>query len=234
MSYSAVICRISTRPHGNATKLQLGTAQGNQVVLGLDTPDGSLGIFFPTDGQLSDAYCQANNLYTTSAQAKLGLTPAPVGYLSEKRRVRSQRFRGERSDGLWLPLDSLQWTGVDVSTLKEGDSLTELNGQQVCQKYYTPATLKAMKGGTPRTRKENLCFPKHADTKQFRFFADSIPEDAVLWISEKLHGTSQRVGFVLCDTELPRWKSLINKIYRVFPEQEYRFLVGSKNVIINQ
>src|SRR3990167_2857998 len=100
MSYTAVITRISTRPHPNANKLALGLCCGNQVIVGLDTPDGSLGIYFETDGQLSEKYCLENNLYTASARAKLGLPALPAGesagFFSEKRRVRSQRFRGEK------------------------------------------------------------------------------------------------------------------------------------------
>ena len=57
MSYTAIITRIKTRPHSNADRLQLGTCLGNQVVVGLDTKDGELGIYFSTDGQLSERMC---------------------------------------------------------------------------------------------------------------------------------------------------------------------------------
>jgi len=236
MSYTAIITVAHVRPHPNADKLQLATCLGNQVVVGLDTKEGDLGIFFPTDGQLSHEYCVANNLYTLSAQAKLGLTPAPAGYLSDKRRVRAQRFRGERSDGLWLPLSSLSWTGVSTDSLKEGDSFTEFGGYGIALKYYTPATLRAMRGGTPRTRKENPCFPKHEDTKQFRFFADSVPEDSVIYITEKLHGTSGRYGYVLDETPLSSWKKFLNTnlFHRGFfkEKSEYTYLNGSRNVTL--
>jgi hypothetical protein len=64
MSYTAVVTAVQTRPHPGADRLQLGTVAGSQVVVGLETVDGSLGVFFPTDGHLM---CEANNLYNESA-----------------------------------------------------------------------------------------------------------------------------------------------------------------------
>lgn len=235
MSYQVVVCKASNvRKHSNADFLNLATCLGNQVVVGLDTPEGLLGIFAPTDGQFSDQFCRENNLYNASARVKLDLPPVEKpGFFDFNRRIRSQRFRGEKSDGIFLPLDCLQWTGADCSTLKEGDSFTEFGGYTIATKYYTPATLRALKGGTVKTRKENKCFPKNEDVKQFRFVADDIPEDSVIYLSEKLHGTSQRIGFVLSDVKLPIWKVYINRVFKMFPEQEYKLLIGSKNVILN-
>ena len=52
MTYSAIVAHINTRPFPNADRLLLGTCLGNQVVVGLDTQDGELGVFFNADGQL--------------------------------------------------------------------------------------------------------------------------------------------------------------------------------------
>jgi hypothetical protein len=46
MTYSAIVARINTRPFPNADRLLLGTCLGNQVVVGLDTQDDELGVFF--------------------------------------------------------------------------------------------------------------------------------------------------------------------------------------------
>src|SRR5262249_4631144 len=110
VSYQAIVSAITVRPHPNANKLQLGTVHGHQVVVGLDVKDGQLGVFFPTDGQLSHDMCRSNDLYNESTCKELGLTANHYGYFSENRRVRAQKFRGEKSDGVWFELELLQWT----------------------------------------------------------------------------------------------------------------------------
>lgn len=241
MSYQAIVTAIRVRPHPGADRLLLGTCLGNQVVVGTDTADGELGVFFPTDGQLSHEYCLYNDLYTKSARERLELPPSDSpGFFDHNRRVRAQRFRGEKSDGLWMPLRSLNWAGGDPLTLQEGDSFSEFSSHGICSKYYTPATLRALRGGTPRTRREHPSFPKHDDTKQFRFVADLIPDDAVVYVTEKLHGTSGRFGRVWDSLDLPRWKELLNHIscwLGFEPWFDYKFqwvyLNGSKNVILD-
>jgi hypothetical protein len=123
--YSAIVCKVNTRPHPNADRLLLGTAHGYQVVVGLDTQDGELGVFFAADGQLSEQMCEANDLigYTDPETGE-----RKGGFFAKNRRVRSQKFRGEKSDGYWTSLSSLSWTGANLSDLREGDQFTELNG----------------------------------------------------------------------------------------------------------
>lgn len=227
--YNAIVCKVSTRPHPNADRLQLGTAHGYQVVVGLDTQDGELGVFFAADGQLSEEMCAVNDLigYTDPlTHEKKG------GYFAKNRRVRSQKLRGEKSDGYWTSLASLAWTGVDLSSLKEGDQFTELNGHPVCNKYFTPATLRAMKGGTPPTKRENPCFQKHIDTVQLKHEIGRIEPNSIIHITEKLHGTSGRFGYVIEERPVP--KSFYRKLFRrkAKTSREYRHLLGTRNVIM--
>ncbi len=270
MAYEAIVARVHTRPHPNADRLLLGTVAGSQVVVGKDTVDGELGVFFPTDGQLSPDMCAANNLYSEVALTKLmeqeiikgwraNVTdgPAKFGFFSDKRRVRAQSFRGEKSDGFWCPLSYFKWTGAVVDVigdyrpgdgdqfvlkgLNEGDTFTELNGLPICNKYETQATRNARSSAKIGKRQhDNKCFPKHSDTVQFRFVADKIPADAVCYITEKLHGTSGRYGLVLDDRDLQPWHGFVNRMLRrmglspLFAEREYRYLNGSRNVILEK
>jgi hypothetical protein len=196
---------------------------------------------------LSEAMCENNGLYSAQAREKLGLPPDPdgrVGFFDVKRRVRSQKFRGERSDGFWVPLSFLTWAGPTCASLAEGVTFTELDGNAICNKYYTPATLRAMKGGTPRTRKEVLSFPKHIDTEQFRFL-DRLPDDAIIYITEKLHGTSGRFGNVVDEIQLPWYARFWNTWafstnfhfgtnWPTFQSKCHTQLNGSKNVILGR
>lgn len=235
--YKAIVSAITVRPHGNAHSLQLGLVHGHQVVVGLDVKDGDVGVFFPCDGQLSDAMCRANHLYSESAALSLGIPPSEVpkfGFFSEKRRVRAQKFRGEKSDGFWVELDSLAWTGIDVSVLSPGDMIDELNGKVVCEKYFTPATLRAMKGGTPKTEKlTSVIFPKHVDTAQFRYFVGGIPKGSLITITEKIHGTSGRYGHVLESRKLVGWRRVLSRLLgRGTSTKRWVHLNGSRNVTL--
>ena len=63
--YKAVVCKINEiRKHPNADRLQIATvAGGYEVIVDLDTKLEDLGVYFDTDGQLSDEFCKANDLY---------------------------------------------------------------------------------------------------------------------------------------------------------------------------
>lgn len=233
MAYSANIGKIKTRKHPDADKLRLGTICGEQVVVGLETIDGELMVYFPCDGQLSKEFSDANDLvgYTdTKTGEKKG------GYFGKNRRVKAQKFRGERSDGFACPLSFLLKAGVSektVSSLKEGTQFTELDGITICQKYITPATARALKTKQKNNRKkDNICFPQHFDTKQFRYEASQIPAGSILYITEKLHGTSSRYGYVLEEVEVqqPWYKRLFGNKTR--KEIQWKHQVGSRRVIL--
>lgn len=228
MSYSALVCRVHTRPHPNADRLQLGTANGYQVIVGLDVQDGELGVFFGPDGQLSQEMCDANDL--------IGYTDPDTherrgGYFPKNRRVRSQKLRGVPSDGFWTGLSSFVFTGVRPEDFVEGQTFTELNGIPICNKYITEATRRAA-AGQGKQRRENIGFPKHIDTKQLKHYIDSIPEDSIIYITEKLHGTSGRYGLVYEETEVPlkRWEKLLRRKPKTIGE--YKYMNGTRNVVM--
>lgn len=226
--YNVIVCKIKTRSHPNADKLQLGLAHGYQVIVSLETQDNELGVFFGPDGQLSEEFCKANDLISRIDENgnKTG------GYFSDKRRVRSQKFRGEKSDGFWCPLSYLKFTGFDISSLKEGDQFNELNNIPICNKYYTPATLRQLKNKVGKLRKQNSYFAKHVDTKQFKHNVYAIPKNSILYFTEKMHGTSSRKSFVLDIKEKIR-PFPFNFFMKPKIIEKYDFLLGTRNVILN-
>lgn len=63
MAYSAYITTLkNVRPHPNANKLRLADCFGNTICVGLDAAEGEIGVYFPTDGQLSVEFCQVHDL----------------------------------------------------------------------------------------------------------------------------------------------------------------------------
>jgi len=240
MSYQAIICRLQNiRRHPKADRLNLAAVCGMQVIVSLDKKDGDLGIFFSDDGCLSPEMLRENNLYFTKRQKlitggifqedqPLNKDPGKAGFFGIKGRVKAQNFMGERSYGFWIELESLSWTGVDLNTLKEGDTFTSLNGKVVCKKYINPATLKASKGGTQTKAAKKKIFPmlkEHKDTHQLRHYINQIPLGAILYVSLKTHGTSGRTGNIKGNPPLLGFKGekLLNK-WRWYWRKNFRWL----------
>ena len=121
MAYTAIITPLRTvRPHSNADRLQLATVTGEQVVVGLDAKDGDLGIFFPIDGQLTTEFMHIMNLHR---HADLNADKTQTGMFDNNGRVRAQTFRGEKSEGFWLPLSNLP-SDLVMDSVTEGYEFT--------------------------------------------------------------------------------------------------------------
>lgn len=227
MSYKAIIAELTNvRDHPNADKLKLATVLGNQIVVGLDYHDGQKIIYFPTDGLLSDEFCEKNELFPIKDAEgnRIG-----GGYFTPgKARVRAQNFRGQKSDGFVTSIDSLAYTGFDLNKLEFGVQFDELKGHKICEKYFSPATLKAIKG-QKKLRKANVMFPKHVDTEQWAYNKDMVQDGSVAYVTEKIHGTSQRVGQVLVDRPLRWWEKLLGRE----PRQDWDFILGTRNVVLS-
>lgn len=222
--YQAIIARIKVRPHPNADRIQLADVCGTTVVVGLDQKDGDLGVYFPSDGVLSHDFCVANHLYNKSARQKLGLGDGPTGFFDHHRRVRTQGFRGQKSDGFWLPLACLDYLHAIDYVLVEGQMFDTINGQLVCEKWTTRKPGAAGSVGHRNGRKGELrAFPKHQDTDQWDYYWKDIPLGSLLTITEKLHGTSHRVGLV--KTPKAWWQ---------FWKPNYQLVHGSRNVVLTE
>jgi hypothetical protein len=181
---------------------------------------------FIDDGQLSAEYCKANNLigYTDAEGKRQG------GFFTDSRRVKAQRFRGEKSEAYTASLDSFSFTGYDISKLTVGTQFCELNGIHICNKYFSPATK-----GLPTQAKEKsskkineqlrAMFPEHKDTNQIRFARN---EDLIglVTITAKLHGTSARTGCINYPEEL-EIKNPLKHLWNVFCDE---VLHGPKHI----
>lgn len=233
--YKAIVTRLkNVRPHPNADRVQLATCHGNQVVVGLDSKEGDWGMYFPCDGQLSHEFCHANNLYRDKTKNKF--PDEKAGMFDDNRRVRAQRFRGEVSDGFWTPLHSFGFiyvTGLDV----EGLELDEWGGVPICNKYINPNTLKAAQqnqGKKTRVAKSSVMFKEHIDTEHFGKNVHQIKRDDLVIITEKLHGTSHRVGNVLVDRDLNWFERLLVKLGVKINEVEWTYLNGTRRVVLEE
>lgn len=196
--YNAYVTRIKNlRKHPNADRLQLGECFGNTVCVSLEYVDNQLGIYFPCDGQLSVEFAETNNLLRKKDDAGNSIG----GYMDpNKRNVTAIRLRGERSDGLFLPLTCLESFG-DVSTLKEGDVINTFNGHEICCKYIPRRNHRqghVSDGNRTRKKKVDVAplFAEHADTEQLAYNLGAFKPGDEIEITLKMHGTSQRTGYL--------------------------------------
>lgn len=202
--YKAYITALTNvRPHSNADRLQLADVFGNTVCVSLDYYEGQVGLYLPSDGQISVEFGEKNNLLRKKDDAGNNVG----GYIDPiKRNITAIRLRGEKSDGIFLPLSCLNYCyahGDASIELRVGDVIDGcVNGHEICQKYI-PRTNKSarMSGGGNKTRKHKIptapLFAEHADTEQLAYNLSAFKPGDEIEITLKMHGTSQRTGYLL-------------------------------------
>ena len=196
MAYTGFITTLkNVHKHPNADRLQIGECFGNFVIVSMDYVEGQLGVYFPVDGQLSEEFCAANDLVRRKDENG---NPAG-GYLDPcKRNIKAMKLRGEKSDGLFLPLTSLA-NFTTISDLKDGDTITVLNGVEICKKYIPKHNEGHYHGGKSGGRaKANFAptFVEHIDTEQLAYHLGDFRAGDVVELTLKMHGTSGRTGYL--------------------------------------
>ncbi|PAV30318.1 2'-5' RNA ligase [Virgibacillus profundi] len=232
MSYSGYVVKVKElRKHSNADRLQVLTVFGNDVIVGLNVEVGDVGIYFPTDGKLNYDFAKKNNLLREQDAEgnQVG------GYLDpDKRHVSSIRLRGEKSDGLYMPISSLN-NFCDVSKLNEGDKIDTINGKQVCEKYVPRGEVKnSNPTGKQTKKKEKESYPffeQHVDTQQLAYNTNSFKEGDLCYITLKLHGTSQRTSHAIKKEVNP-----LHKFLRLFGvkkhKKDWEYVTGTRRVML--
>lgn len=230
-----VVCVENLRPHSNADRLQVATFFGNDTCVGFDVVKGEIGIYFPTDLQLSEEYCEQNNLVRKKDDAGNNIG----GYMDPaKRNVTTIRLRGEKSDGLYMPLSSVVYTGVNLDNLNPGDTISVLNGHPICDKYIprSNSSNRVKQGNKNKNREKKAKYPffkEHIDTPQLRFNMSMFKPGDYICLTEKVHGTSSRNANT---TKISYKKNFIDKIFKR-PGKEviaYDYVVGSRRTIVEE
>ena len=233
--YKAYITALkNVRPHPNADRLLLGDCFGNTVCVSTEYTEDQIGIYFPTDGQVSVEYAEYNNLLRKKDDAGNNIG----GYMDpNKRNVCAIKLRGEKSDGLFMPLESLAWAG-DISTLKVGDAIDIWNGKEICKKYIPNRKPKTVAGGAgsraARKAKHTIAptFFEHIDTEQLAYNLSAFKPGDEIEITLKMHGTSQRTGYH--KTYQGQKKTIWDRIFRRegTPIYDWGGVSGTRRVVL--
>lgn len=221
------------RKHSNADRLQCVEVFGQNVIVDLSYKDGQKVVFFPSDGQLSEEYAKDNNLVRMKDENGNNIG----GYMdAEKRNVTAIRLRGEKSEGLVLPIESLS-KYVDVAKLKDGDQITVIGGHEICRKYIPKSNRRcnnSRKNSDKKKKDNSISYPffeEHKDTAQLAYNMSAFKPGDTIYITRKLHGTSARTMKTI---KVTKKNNVFRRFLHMKPkcEKEVSVVTGSRRVVL--
>lgn len=225
-------------PIEGADKIVRVVVNGNNVVVPNTTQVGAKMLYFVSGTRLNDFYCYTNNLYDKSEE---NIDITEKGFISFKqKRVKAIKLRGVISDGMLMPLTSLnRWkSNINIKELKVGDEFTDINGEPICEKYVVP--VKESGNSTPKgkqpvkiSRLVDNQFYLHNDTDNLRKNIHKINPDDIIGIHYKKHGTSVVIGNVQVKRPLSWLERLAKKIRVKISETIYDIVYSSRKVVKN-
>jgi hypothetical protein len=249
-NYAAIVVEIKTLvPLQNCDNVQHAIILGNQVVVGKDVKVGDIGLYFPLETQLSESYLKHNNLYR---KFELNIDNTRKGYFEENGRIRCVKFRGNKSEGLFMPIDSILFTNNPVILtnkkpekifydLNIGDCFDELNGVEICRKYvikhsHTPGHSDPKQGKNSKKYESKLIddqFKFHSDTSMLYKNLDRLSPNDLISITYKIHGTSFISSKILCKKRLKWYEKFLKIIGVKIIDTQYDYVYSSRKVIKN-
>lgn len=242
MNNSAVLVKINKiDKHPNADNLQIVSLFGTQVLVGLDTKEGDMMVYCDSNLVMDKEFLYENSLYRHVEKNKDPQHKA--GFFDDNGRVKCIKLRGEISDGFLFPLSYLEYcysNGKLAMEIFEGDmrvgyEFKELNKHSICDKYIPK--VKVSNGSNKNNGRKAMqapMFVEHFDTSQFMRNKHKIPSDTIVYLEEKVHGTSHRSGRVVVNyfNKLPWWKKLILKFtFKVDNVKDWMYLNGTRRVV---
>lgn len=250
--YNVYVCKVKNiRPAENADRLNACKVFGITTIVDKSVNENDLYVYFPTDGQISEEFGKANDLFRRKDE-----NGNPAGGFIDpvKRNIGAIRLRGNKSEGLILPLTCLAPFG-DISNLAEGDIVSTFNGHVIAEKYvpmHKPRAPQSTARGERDRKSAKKCrikypfFAEHIDTPQLRFNMDMFKPGDIICLTEKVHGTSSRNayqtaivgenGFFL--TKLIAHSNWLPKKWRMSaqshltPKTEMRYLIGTRRTVL--
>lgn len=231
-NYSAQVVRVSAviEPPG-LDNLVACPVLGHSALTTRGIRVGDLRLAFTAETALSPEYAEENDLHRDPELNKTGC----AGYLEKNRRIRAIKLRGNRSDALLMPLESVAYTGICPGDLQEGDCFDSLNGHSICTKYELPmkrsGTRAQSKIEKAFKRVDEKIFPRHLETDQYWRSKDALKPNREVVITQKLHGCLWRGGRVPVLRNLT-WREKAARWFGVrVDDYEWDVVFGSNRVI---
>lgn len=202
--------------------------------------EGELAVFFPAECQLSEEFASAANLFR---KAEKNADPNETGYLEDNRRVRAIKLRGNVSSALVLPVESVvrfhtsqRKSMPDMGIFEEGTVFDTMDGVEISRKYHVPVKQSGPTKAERKVKKafkrvDETVFPAHIDTDQWARNKHEVGDQDMLIVTQKLHGTSLRVGRPIVKRQLSWLERLASRLGVQVQETTFDDVAGSRKVI---
>jgi len=246
INYSAVIVKIEKLiPLENCDNIQHAQILGNSVIVSKDCKIGDVGIYFPVECSISKDFLKVNNLYRDTT---LNADTTKKGFFELNGRVRCVKFRGNKSEGFFIPIDSIYFminefmpysTNIKKLELEIGTQFDYIDDNKICEKYIIRNKQPGM-SGSKKGRKAKISkiipgqFVFHKDTEMIKRNIDRIFLDDLLQITAKFHGCSGISSKILCKRKLSIFEKLLLLLKVKIQTTEYDMIYSSRKVIKNE
>ena len=227
-NYAAFIYEVAqTHPLDGLDNLVGVNVGGYQALVPKTTKPGDRFVAVVAGTQIGASYAMLLNLHRDSS---LNADKNQTGYLENNRRVKAIRLRGNASNALLLNINLFP---VDLSGERVGTEFDHINGIEFSRKFVVPVKSNPNNGPAVKVHKSGVTseqFPEHYDTPQWhRVSQDFAGKDVT--VTQKLHGTSLRAGWVEIDRPAKWYERLLIKAGVPVSLKEWKFVVGSRRVI---
>lgn len=209
---------------------------GNNVVVPKTTEVGAKMLYFVSGTKLNANYCKFNNLYDKAEENRHETTRGFISF--KQKRVKAIKLRGVISDGMLMPLTSLDAFSPSLAgRLKVGDEFTDIDIFSLCEKYFVP--VKATQGNGKQKQSVKISrlvdnqFYLHVDTDNLRKNMHKIAPNDIIGVHYKKHGTSVVVGNVLVKRALSWYERLFKAFGAAIVDTKYDIVYSSRKVIKN-
>lgn len=215
------VCQIdAVEKHPNADRLDLVKVKGWACVAGRTNPAepkykvGDKVIFIPIDSILPPKLEEL-------------LFPADSKIHLSKSRIKTIKLRGAVSQGMVIDIDEeLNNLYPKITNkLAIGTDVADILG---ITKYQPPQHEAAFSKGLRQTpiAANNPNFRKYTDIENYRFYPDVFKEGEMVYVTEKLHGTSAR--YANLEVVPNCWWQKLLKFFHLLPKNQ--FCYGSRNM----
>lgn len=213
--FKVEVCSVDEiLPHPNADRLQLAKVKGWQVVIPLNKfKPGDKVVYIPVDSVLPP-------------ELEVKLFPADSKIKLHNSRVKAIKIRQFVSQGM---VESLDTFGFGNGYLVGRDVTKDLG----IVKYEPPVPafqMSSQQGGPASKKKQNPHFQVYTKFPRIQNYPNMFAEDEDVVITEKIHGTNFRAGWVPFVAN--NWWRKLLKLVRLAPK--WQFVYGSHYVQLSE